>query len=187
MTERSPARVGVLLSVAALLTGCDTPSTKPPASADRSQTVRTKTPTESCRGGVQITAGPVDGALGLRALGLELRNCGTVAYRVQGYPVIRMLDGQRRPLDVTVGNGSEPVSAPDSYDAPPRPVLLRPGETAQARVLWRNTVTGSATTGTYLQVAPAAGEPAQLVAPSGGIDIGTTGRLAVNAWRASRD
>lgn len=57
-------------------------------------------------------------------------------------------------------------------------------------MLWRNTVTDSnrpATTGTYLQIAPAAGEPAHLILPDGGIDIGTTGRLAVNAWRPTRD
>jgi hypothetical protein len=146
--------------------------------------------TPACRGGVLITAGPVDAAMGLRALGIELRNCGTVPYRVEGFPVVRVLDGGRQPLDVAVSNGSEPVSAADSYDVPPRPVLLQPGETAQAGVLWRNTVTDStrpATTGTYLQVAPAVGEPVQLVAPEGGIDIGTTGRLAVNAWRPARD
>lgn len=189
MTGRFHTRcVGVLLSAAALLAGCGTPS-KAPSAADHTR-ASTPTPTADCRGGIQITAGTVDAAMGLRALGIELRNCGEAAYRVAGYPVVRVLDGERRPLDVTVGNGSEPVSAPDRYDGPPHPVVLRPGETAEARVLWRNTVTDAdrpATTGTYLQVAPTAGEPAQLIVPAGGIDIGRTGRLAVNAWRPSGD
>lgn len=123
--------------------------------------------------------------MGLRALGIQLTNCGARDYTANGFPVVRVLDGNRRPLDITVGNGSSPVSAPDSYDAPPQPVTLRPGGQATARVLWRNTVTEStvpATEGEYLEIAPAVGEPTQIVAPRGGIDLGTTGRLAVNAW-----
>ncbi len=176
--------LGVLLGAVTLLTACTSSGDGPaPGPARTSAGVPT-----TCPGGVEITAGTVDAALGLRALGIELRNCGTVPYRVEGFPVIRPLDEHHRALDVKVGNGSAPVSAPDSYDIPPRPVTLQPGEVAQARVLWRNTVTDAnqpATTGTYLQIAPAPGKPAQLVAPDGGIDLGTTGRLAVNAWRSS--
>ncbi len=64
---------------------------------------------------------------------------------------------------------------------------MPPGGTAKARVLWRNTVTdGDAVAATYLSVAPAPGAPEQLVTPDGGIDLGTTGRLAVNAWTDAR-
>jgi hypothetical protein len=66
--------------------------------------------------------------MGLRALGIRLTNCGTRDYTASGYPVARVLDADRQPLGITVGNGSAPVSAPDSYDVPPRPVTLRPGE-----------------------------------------------------------
>ncbi|WAL63817.1 DUF4232 domain-containing protein [Amycolatopsis cynarae] len=135
--------------------------------------------------GIRITSGEVDTAMGLRALGILLTNCGTRDYTANGYPVVRVLDADRKPLEVTVGNGSMPVSAPDSYDVQPVPVTLRPGAQATARVLWRNTVTDStvpATEGRYLEVAPAAGYPAQLVEPRGGIDLGNTGRLAVNPW-----
>ncbi|MEO3742702.1 DUF4232 domain-containing protein [Plantactinospora sp. B5E13] len=181
--SRPPRRLGALLGATALLAGCGGPS-RPPV-PEPTVTVA-PTPTASCADGFQISAGQVSAAMGLRALGIELRNCGTAPYRVQGFPVVRLLDDRRQPLDVTVGNGSSPVSAPDSYDGPPREVVLAPGEVARARVLWRNTVTEAttpATNGSFLEIAPAPGTPAQLVAPDGGIDLGTTGRLAVNAWQ----
>jgi len=176
-------RLGPLLSAAALLAACGGPEPiplpppPPPTSA-----------TAACPGsGVAITAGEVDSASGLRALGILLTNCGTRDYTANGYPAVRVLDENRTPLDITVGNGSAPVSAPDAYDAPPRPVTVHPGQRVTARVLWRNTVTDStvpATEGHYLEITPGPGEPAQLVAPNGGIDLGNTGRLAVNAWAA---
>ncbi|MEV4760227.1 DUF4232 domain-containing protein [Micromonospora sp. NPDC049559] len=173
-------RLGLLLGAAALLGGCDgvepLPKPVPP----------TTTATATCpASGVTVTAGEVDGAGGLRALGIQLTNCGGATYRVQGFPSVRVLDADRKPLPVTVGNGSSPVSAPDGWDTPPVPLTLAAGESARARVLWRNTVTDStapAAEGSYLEVTPAAGEPAQLVAVRGGIDLGNTGRLAVNAW-----
>ncbi|MER7010684.1 DUF4232 domain-containing protein [Saccharopolyspora sp. NPDC000359] len=174
-------RFGVVLVGASVLTGCTGPEPAPPPPV-------APTPEEASgcpESGVQITAGPVDAASGLRAMGVVLTNCGTSDRTVHGFPVVRVLDEDRKPLGVVVGNGSEPVSAPDSYDAPPEPITLRPGDRAAARVLWRSEVTDStnpALNGTYLEVAPAAGEPAQVVEPDGGIDLGTTGRLAVNPW-----
>ncbi|MGW5362025.1 DUF4232 domain-containing protein [Actinopolymorpha pittospori] len=176
-----------LVAGAALLAACSGPAPVPPPVPP------TPSPTSTAaacpKSGVDITAGQVDSAMGLRALGISLTNCGTRDYTANGYPVVRVLDEDRHPLDITVGNGSSPVSAPDSYDVPPRPVTLRPGEQVTARILWRNTVTDSTvrtTNGRYLEIAPAPGEPAQIIAPSGGIDLGTTGRLAVNDW-AVRD
>jgi Domain of unknown function (DUF4232) len=174
-------RLVMLLSGTALLAACAGPAPVPPPPTP----ARPSTAVACPESGVAITAGEVDSAMGLRALGIRLTNCGTRDYTANGYPVMRVLDADRQPLDITVGNGSAPVSAPDSYDVPPRPVTLRPGEQVTARVLWRNTVTDStvpATNGHYLEIAPAAGEPTQVVAPRGGIDLGTTGRLAVNPW-----
>ncbi|GIG91267.1 DUF4232 domain-containing protein [Plantactinospora endophytica] len=174
--------LGTLLGAVALLAACGTPVRPVPEPTHTADPA----PTVGCPDGFLITAGEVEPALGLRALGIELRNCGTVPYRMDGYPVVRVLDQQRQALDVTVGNGSAPVSAPDGYDVPPRPVILQPGEVARARVLWRNTVTEStepATDASYLEIAPTPGAPVHLVAPRGGIDLGNTGRLAVNVWR----
>jgi hypothetical protein len=174
-------RFGTLLSGTALLAACAGPAPVPPPPTP----APTSTAVVCPESGVAITAGEVDSAMGLRALGIRLTNCGTLDYTANGYPVVRVLDADRHPLDITVGNGSAPISAPDSYDVPPRPVTLRPGEQVTARVLWRNTVTDStmpATDGHYLEIASAVGEPPQIVAPRGGIDLGTTGRLAVNPW-----
>jgi hypothetical protein len=178
-------RFGPLLCGTALLAACSAPAPIPPPHTSAPSPTRTTDPCPAP--GIAITVGETDGAMGLRALGIVLTDCGTRDYTVNGYPVVRVLDADRKPLDVVVGTGSAPVSSPDAYDAPPRPVTLRPGQQVTARVLWRSTVTDStvpATDGRYLEIAPAAGEPAQLVAPHGGIDLGNTGRLAVNAWAA---
>ena len=171
-----------MLGATAVLAACSGP--EPVTTLPAPST--TSSPDTACPApGIRLTAGEVDGAMGLRALGILLTNCGTGDYTANGYPVVRVLDANQQPLDVTIGNGSAPVSAPDSYDAPPQPVTVRPGEQVTARVLWRNTVTDStvpATNGQYLEIAAAAGEPPQLVTPAGGIDLGNTGRLAVNAW-----
>jgi hypothetical protein len=176
-------RFGLVLGGTALLTACAAPAPipPPPPPAPTSEAPVCPEP------GVAITTGEVDGAMGLRALGIVLTNCGTRDYTANGYPVVRVLDEDRQPLGITVGEGSAPVSAPDSYDVPPQPVTLRPGEQVTARVLWRNTVTESTVPGVvgrYLEIAPASAEPAQIVAPRGGIDLGNTGRLAVNPWAA---
>ncbi|WP_246127953.1 DUF4232 domain-containing protein [Amycolatopsis rhizosphaerae] len=176
-------RLGLPFAGTALLAACSGPA---PAPLPATPTGSPASTAAACpEPGIRITAGEVDTAMGLRALGILLTNCGTRDYTAHGYPVVRVLDADRKPLEVTVGNGSMPVSAPDSYDVHPVPVTLRPGDQATARVLWRNTVTDSAvpaTEGRYLEVAPAAGHPAQLVEPRGGIDLGNTGRLAVNPW-----
>lgn len=123
--------------------------------------------------------------MGLRAMSVELANCGTGPYTASGYPAVRVLAGDRKPLDVKVANGSSSIARIDGFDGPPKPLTVPPGGTAVAVVVWRNTVTDAtvaATNGTYLDVAPAAGGAWQTVTPDGGIDLGTTGRLGVSAW-----
>ncbi|WP_229786614.1 MULTISPECIES: DUF4232 domain-containing protein [Actinokineospora] len=180
--RRTVRRLAALLGGSAALAACASPAPVPPPPPP--PPAPTSAVAACPESGVEITAGEVESAMGLRALGILLTNCGTDDFTVNGYPVVRVLDADHRPLDVTVGTGSAPVSAPDAYDVPPEPVTLRPGDHVTARVLWRNTVdsTAPATQGHFLEVAPAEGEPAQLLAPDGGIDLGTTGRLAVNAW-----
>ncbi|MFJ9242031.1 DUF4232 domain-containing protein [Streptomyces sp. NPDC101776] len=138
--------------------------------------------------GIRVTAGPVNPALGLRAMDLTLENCGTRAYRVQGYPEIRLLDRDQRSLTgVTVVHGSGGIATVTGFDDPPDTVTLAPGERASAGLLWRNTVSGlgGAALVPYLTVAAQAGSLPVLLTPDGGLDLGTTGRLGVGPWRAT--
>jgi hypothetical protein len=140
--------------------------------------------------GVRLDLGGIDAAMGLRALGLNLINCGRKPYRVNGYPAVHALDKERSTLDVRVLHGVTEISGsiPD-WSGPPRPFVLEPGERATAVVVWRNTydnISRPPVDAPYLEVAPAAGRrPAQVLAPQGGIDLGSTGRLGVSPWRPS--
>ncbi|MEV4809345.1 DUF4232 domain-containing protein [Micromonospora avicenniae] len=134
--------------------------------------------------GVRIRALGTDAAMGLRALGLELTNCGTADYPLHGYPSLRLLDGDGTPIPVQVIEGAKGITS--GFDDPPRPLTLHPGERAGAAVLWRNLVTDStvvATSGEGLEVAPSAGPAPQAVELDGPIDLGNTGRIGVSAWR----
>lgn len=135
--------------------------------------------------GFAITAGPVDAAMGLRVMSIDLLNCGEEPYTVQGYPIIRVLDDDQQPLDVSILEGTAAIAGGiEPSDGPPQPVTADPGEHILAFVAWRNTVTDvSPITGHYLEVAPANGQSPQTVTPNGGIDLGTTGRLATGPWR----
>ncbi len=132
------------------------------------------------RSGVLVRASGINAAMGLRAMGLELVNCGVRTYRVRGYPLVRVLDAGYAPLDLDVINGRSAVTALASVDAAPRTVTLRPGESAWATLVWRTT----ARDGVHLTVTPAPGQPPQTVTPEGGIDLGDTGRLGVGPWTA---
>ncbi|WP_167626076.1 DUF4232 domain-containing protein [Micromonospora lupini] len=155
-----------------------TPTATPTASVD---------PLADCpASGVRIRSTGGDAAMGLRALGVELINCGARPYRLNGYPALWVLNDQRKPIILSVVNGAKEITS--GFDQPPQPVTLQKGERAVATVLWRNLVTDSevvATAGAYLTVAPAAGQPAQEVDPDGPIDVGNTGRIGVSAWKAA--
>jgi hypothetical protein len=133
--------------------------------------------------GVYVQAEEPSAAMGLRAMSLKLTNCGKRTYTLKGYPSIRVLDEDGKPLDVRVGHGSSGIATLDNFDAPPRQVTLRPNETAVAGVAWRNTVTDPtvpAVNGKALDVAPAEGSPRQTVTEL--IDLGNTGKLGVSPW-----
>jgi len=138
--------------------------------------------------GIRVTAGPVNPALGLRAMDLTLENCGTRAYRVEGYPEIRLFDrDQQHVTGVTVVHGSGGIATVTGFDDPPSPVTLAPGETASAGLLWRNTTTGYGGSASvpHLTVAARPGSLPLLLTPDGGLDLGTTGRLGVGPWRTT--
>ncbi|MEU5530442.1 DUF4232 domain-containing protein [Micromonospora chersina] len=134
--------------------------------------------------GIRITELGVDAAMGLRAMGLELVNCGDRPYVLEGYPAPSLRDADGDPLTVQVIPGARPITA--GFDQPPTRVVLRPGERAAAALLWRNLVTDAtavASNGAHLDVAPLPGRPAYPVELDGPIDLGNTGRLGVSAWK----
>ncbi|MGN9776014.1 DUF4232 domain-containing protein [Micromonospora sp. H33] len=133
--------------------------------------------------GIRIRALGVSAPMGLRALGVELVNCGTRAYPLHGYPALRLRDADGGPVPVRVIPGAKGITS--GFDDPPRPLVLAPGERAGAAVLWRNLVTDPAVVATnaeHLEVAPAAGQPGQEVDTDGPIDLGNTDRIGVSAW-----
>ncbi|MCZ7415236.1 DUF4232 domain-containing protein [Streptomyces sp. WMMC897] len=134
--------------------------------------------------GVRITTPwPPEAAMGLRAMGLTLTNCGDTPYTVEGYPEARVLDAERRPVDVQVLDGTGRIAGIGGEDGAVRRVTLQPGESAQASVVWRNTVEfGDVVHAPHLDVAPGAGEPWHTLTPDGGLDLGTTGRIALSPW-----
>ncbi|GAA0924912.1 DUF4232 domain-containing protein [Virgisporangium aurantiacum] len=136
--------------------------------------------------GVLVRMGEVDAAMGLRAAGIELVNCGSVPVTLNGYPDVRVLDVGGAALPVAVVHGSADIALLPNFDTPPAPVTAAPGARLVAGLLWRNRVDmgGDVVKGTYLEIVPAPGQPAQTIRPDGPIDLGTTGRLGVSAWTA---
>ena len=135
-------------------------------------------------GGALIREVVVSAALGLRGMSLELVNCGSAPYRLKGFPAPRLRDADGQPMAVRILPGATGIAS--GFDAPPRQLVLAPGDRAQAALLWRNTVTDAtvpAANGRYLEVAPVSGRPAQPVELDGPIDLGNTGRLGVSAWK----
>lgn len=131
--------------------------------------------------GLKATVSETDGAMGLRAVGLMLTNCGDRTRRVKGYPTIDLLNENSEPLDLTVTHG---VVGTGIIDLGPKKVVIEPGSTAVAVLTWRNTVTdGDISLGAYALVAERRGAPTQTVALV--VDAGTTGEVKVTAWRRS--
>ena len=149
----------------------------------RSPLALSGTSAPTCVDGLSVTVGGFDAAMGLRALGIRLTNCGNRAYRVRGEPTVRLLDADRQPFEITV-NAAEAPQLPDQYHGPAPEVVLAPGESAAAMVLWRNTLTDytTATMGTYLEIAPGPGRAPQLLTEHGPYDTGNTARLRVSHW-----
>ncbi|MGA5302824.1 DUF4232 domain-containing protein [Nucisporomicrobium flavum] len=201
MTGSRMRSLAALVALAALLTGCARPATTAGSGlpVSRSEPARSASarPTPSATvvtcppDGVRLELGTGDAAMGLRVLGITLVNCGTRAYRLDGYPGVRSLVEDRTALRVRVLHGLEEIvgSALPS-DGPPEPVLLDPGRRARTAVAWRNTyddIRQPPVTVASLEIAPRPGGPAQLLRPSGGLDLGSTGRLGVAAWRLLPD
>ncbi|GIE95310.1 DUF4232 domain-containing protein [Paractinoplanes rishiriensis] len=185
---------GLLVTVA-LLAGCGV--SQPVITQPRPSVVDLPAPSLSVTGtpgpptcpasGVRLELGVVDAAMGLRAMGLGMVNCGGAPYRVSGYPAVRALDENRAALDVRVLDGVTGITGSlPGRDGPPEAFVLRPGERASALVAWRNKYDDTRRPPVevaYLSVAPRAGGKAQVLTPEGPLDLGSTGRLGVSPWR----
>ncbi|MFG2979932.1 DUF4232 domain-containing protein [Streptomyces sp. NPDC048258] len=138
-------------------------------------------------GGVRLLEGSGDAAMGLRLEGYELVNCGTDEYVLEGYPEVRLLDGEQRPVEVAVGHGSAPVTSQvPAVDAAPGRVSLAPGQAASMVMVWRNRVTDvtvPAVEGWVLEVTPKPGAPRLAIRLTRPVDLGNTGQLGIGPWR----
>ncbi|MGX1272921.1 DUF4232 domain-containing protein [Streptomyces phaeoluteigriseus] len=133
--------------------------------------------------GVRVTADEGDAAMGLRVVGLHLENCGTRDYSVHGYPLLELLDDDREPVDgVEILEGSGGITTGAGPDEAPEPVTLKPGETALASLVWRNTTeSGTPVNVPYVRVRAEEGADPVIVTPK--LDLGTTGKLGVRPWK----
>jgi hypothetical protein len=158
------------------------PAASPVASPAASTLVPTPSPT-CLTSGVIMSVGEVDAAMGLRAVGVTLRNCGTTVYRLNGYPDITVLDADQKVLDVKVLDGTSNVAIIERYDGvQPKRVDVRPGGTAFVVLVWRNLTTDAekVAKGAYLTVTPSPGGPSQTLPLL--TDPGNTGKMGVSPW-----
>lgn len=135
--------------------------------------------------GIRVTADDGDAAMGLRVVGLFLENCGDRDYTLKGYPRLTLLDDDHQPVDgVTIVHGGGGIATVTGFDDPPRTVTLAPGERARSGLMWRNTTgSGTAVGVPYVRVLARPDAAPVMITPH--LDLGTTGKLAVSAWRAA--
>ncbi|MBD0423487.1 DUF4232 domain-containing protein [Streptomyces sp. TRM S81-3] len=133
--------------------------------------------------GLRLTADDGDAAMGLRVVGLRLENCGSRPYSLDGYPALGLLDEDHEPVGgIGIVPGGEGIALVGGFDDPPRPVTLDPGEAAVSGLMWRNTTgSGEPVDVPYVRVRALPGADPVMVAPD--LDLGTTGKLGVSAWR----
>ncbi|MGN9909674.1 DUF4232 domain-containing protein [Phytohabitans sp. LJ34] len=147
------------------------------------------TPAACPESGLSVRQGEQEAAMGLRVLQIVVVNCGAATRTVRGHPAVRLLDGDRRPLDVLVSEGSSGIATVPRFDAAPATVTLKPGERATTALLWRNLVTDPsvrATLGEFLEVTVSGGDRPQVIALDGGVDLGNTVKVGVAPWAAYR-
>lgn len=134
--------------------------------------------------GVRMYADAGDAAMGLRVVGLHLENCGTGTIRLNGYPQLQLLDESHKPVNsVKILHGGNSVATGTGADSVPQRLDLKPGEGAYAGLVWRNTVEagGGAVNAPYVRVWAKPGADPVMVVPE--LDLGTTGKLGVGAWK----
>ncbi|WP_129842267.1 DUF4232 domain-containing protein [Streptomyces sp. RFCAC02] len=189
--SRAAAAVAVCVLTAAALGACGTERASGDgdggAVVDPAAVVPTPTTPPCPPEGISVSPGLIDAAMGLRAGNLDVTNCGDEPVTLNGYPELTVLDADGEPLDIEVTHRGADVATVEGFDDPPADVTIAPGERARAGLLWRNTYTDTTRDpdlGVTVLVVPAAGASEQSVTPDGGIDLGSTGLLAVSPWRA---
>ncbi|MCG6495228.1 DUF4232 domain-containing protein [Kitasatospora sp. A2-31] len=133
--------------------------------------------------GLRLYADEGDAAMGLRVVGLHLRNCGSTTVTVNGYPKPELLDLEHRPVTgVRILPGGAEIATGTGADDPPQEIALQPGQGARATLVWRNTAQdGTPMNVPYVRVRAFPGAAPVTVSPD--LDLGTTGRLGVGAWK----
>jgi len=131
--------------------------------------------------GLRFVADEGNAAMGLRAMGLDVINCGEKTRELNGYPAITVLDGSGAPFpEVRTVEGTDKVPMA-SKDPGPRRLTLAPGESAHASLYWRM----HAEDGVYLRVAAKQGEATATIRPPYPLDIGPDNVLGTTAWQPS--
>ncbi|WP_413759556.1 DUF4232 domain-containing protein [Streptomyces sp. MMBL 11-3] len=159
------------------------PSPSPPFGTAEPSTAVSGLQTEGCpKSGLRFAADQGDAAMGLRAMGLDVTNCGDEPRKLDGYPAVTVLDAAGDPFPgVRTVRGTDQVSmAPEDPD--PRPITLAPGESAHAALYWRM----HNTDGVYLRVAARQGDATVTVQPPNPLDIGPENVLGTTAWQPAQ-
>ncbi|MCD9872955.1 DUF4232 domain-containing protein [Streptomyces guryensis] len=137
--------------------------------------------------GIRVTADDGDAAMGLRVVGLRLENCGKQDYTLDGYPQLSLLAEDHEPVEgVKILKGGAAIATGTGYDDPPSALTLAPGETAVSGLAWRNTTDAGtdAVNIPYVRVRAKSGAAPVMLTPH--LDLGTTGKLGVGAWKRAQ-
>ncbi|MBT2449183.1 DUF4232 domain-containing protein [Streptomyces sp. ISL-43] len=190
---RAVAGVGALVGTAVMVAGCDAPpapaSAPGPTSSAGVRTTQDPRAGGCPEGGVRLLEGLGNAAMGLRVESVQLLNCGSRPYELEGYPEIALLDAANAPVEVAVGHGAAGITAsPTGLDSPPGKVTVLPGQAAEVGLVWRNLVTESsapAVEGWVLAVTPRPGAPRLELRLTRPVDLGNTGKLGIGPWTAA--
>jgi hypothetical protein len=138
-------RLLVVVVAVVLISGCGTevaskgappPATPVPTGEATGGPIPTPPPKVCPASGAQVSVGPVEAALGHRAVVLTVTNCRTETLTLKGYPSVVVLDYWRKPLGTAVAHDSSYLA----IDPGPARVKLAQGQTAVSVVAWSNTV-----------------------------------------------
>ncbi|MGW0559190.1 DUF4232 domain-containing protein [Streptomyces sp. NPDC003016] len=137
------------------------------------------TPPGRCSSGrPEVSMGEVQAALGHRAVGLTLTNCGEEPHQVYGYPTVQALGTDGKVLDIWVNRGSSYMG----QDKGPASVILDPGESVRSLLSWTsNPSAGRLRQAAALAIAAAPGEKARKFPLEG--EMRTVDELTLTAWR----